>query len=139
VTTETKVLALAELKERRQVLAFEVEQGRDGAVQELEVEQQVGALNQQQERQALAEKERHARAGADAQLAAQRRQQLGAAARAGLGRRPNSIWSTGGSRYRASRSASENGTAQTMANDPMKPLPIRRYEMTIDPRRTVRS
>ena len=33
MTTETKILAVAELKERRQVLAFEVEQGRDGAVQ----------------------------------------------------------------------------------------------------------
>ena len=56
MTTETKILALAELKERRQVLAFEVEQGRDGAVQELEaIEQQVAALNQQQERRALAE------------------------------------------------------------------------------------
>jgi len=90
-------------------------------------------LNQRQGRQALAEKERHARAGADAQLAAQRRQQLGAAA-AGFGRRPNSVWSTGGSRYRASRSTSESGTAQTLANDPMNPLPIRRYEMTIDPK-----
>lgn len=29
---------------------------------------------------------------------------------------------------------SESGTAQTMANDPMKPLPIWRYEMTIDPK-----
>ena len=44
MTTEKKILALAELKERRPVLAFEVEQGRDGAVEELEVEQQVGAL-----------------------------------------------------------------------------------------------
>jgi len=66
MTTETKILPLAGLKERRQVLAFEVEQGRDRAVQELEVEQQVGALNQQQERQALPEKERHAPGGADA-------------------------------------------------------------------------
>jgi len=56
-----------------------------------------------------------------------------------LGRRPNSVWSTGGSRYRASRSTSESGTAQTMANNPMKPLPIRRYEMTIDPKAKVRS
>jgi hypothetical protein len=112
---------LAELKERRQVLAFEVEQGRDGAVQELEVEQQVGALNQQQERQALAEKERHARAGADAQLAAQRRQQLGAAAR-GVGA-PTKL----GLEHRRQPLQGLEGyvreRAQRMANDPMKPPP----------------
>jgi len=116
MTTETKILALAELKERRQVLAFEVEQGRDGAVQELEVEQLVGALNQQQERADSSWELPRARLGAD-------RTRFGAPAAAATG----------------PRGVRPSGTAQTMANDPMKPLPIRRYEMTIDPKAKVRS
>jgi hypothetical protein len=43
MTTETKIPALTDLKQRRQALAFEVAHGRDGAEQELE---KLGAKNQ---------------------------------------------------------------------------------------------
>ncbi len=72
MTTDTRILALAELEQRRQALAFEVEQGRDGADQELEaVEAQLAQLKRQQERQALVEQERAMRAEAETQAAAE--------------------------------------------------------------------
>jgi hypothetical protein len=95
MTTETKNPMLADLERRRQALAFDVEQGRDGAEQELEaVEAQIGRILRQEERLALAERERAARAAAEAEAAAgqqraaaeahlalKRREQLAAAAR----------------------------------------------------------
>jgi hypothetical protein len=72
MTTDTKIPALTELEQRRQALAFDVEQGRDGATQELEMlEQQIFQLKRHQERQALAERERAMRAEAETQAAAE--------------------------------------------------------------------
>jgi hypothetical protein len=86
---------LVDLERRRQPLAFDVEQGRDGAEQALEaVEAQIGRILRQEERLALAERERAVRAAAEAEaaagqqraeaeahLAVTRREQLAAAAR----------------------------------------------------------
>jgi hypothetical protein len=95
MTTDMTIPQLTELEQRRQVLAFEVALGRDGAAEQLEaVEAQLAQLRRHQERQALVERERAVRAEAEAQaaqvaqraeleaqLAERRQHQLEAAAR----------------------------------------------------------